>query len=172
MESVRIVVLCVVAAVVYGLIHDQITARICLEYFTVFHPRVVESDSPTVQGLVWGVIATWWVGAFFGSLLAMAARIGRWPKVTAAELLWPVIKVGLFAAASAFVAGLIALILSYSGWIWIAPFWARQIPEKMHDRFLVAAWAHAASYLVGSIGAIVLIAATLLRRRRLHLGRG
>jgi len=33
-RSVGIVLLCVAAAVVYGIVHDQITARVCVEYFT------------------------------------------------------------------------------------------------------------------------------------------
>lgn len=56
------VALSVLAAVVYGILHDQITARICVEYFTIGHARLIDSDSPTVLGLFWGVVATWWVG--------------------------------------------------------------------------------------------------------------
>ena len=34
-----------------------------LEYFTVLHPQVLPIDyPPTAIALVWGVIATWWVG--------------------------------------------------------------------------------------------------------------
>lgn len=45
------VALSVLAAVVYGILHDQITARICVEYFTIGHARLIDSDSPTVLGL-------------------------------------------------------------------------------------------------------------------------
>jgi hypothetical protein len=37
MEALKIAFTCVIAAVIYGIVHDQFTARICLEYFTVFH---------------------------------------------------------------------------------------------------------------------------------------
>ena len=33
----RIVVLCILAMSAYGMIHDQFTARLCPEYFTVLH---------------------------------------------------------------------------------------------------------------------------------------
>jgi hypothetical protein len=32
-EWVKIIALGVVASILYGILHDQITARICLEYF-------------------------------------------------------------------------------------------------------------------------------------------
>jgi hypothetical protein len=35
MESLKIVLLCVGAAVTYGVLHDQVTARVCVEYFPI-----------------------------------------------------------------------------------------------------------------------------------------
>jgi len=66
MQVVAMIVASVVAAIVYGVIHDQITARICVEYFTIRHPRLIDSDSPTVLGLFWvlsqlGGLAYRWV---------------------------------------------------------------------------------------------------------------
>ena len=40
MKSVEIILLCVVSAVIYGVCHDQVTARVCVEYFTVGHPPI------------------------------------------------------------------------------------------------------------------------------------
>lgn len=37
-ESLKIVLLCIVAAIVYGILHDQVTARVCAEYFAIGHP--------------------------------------------------------------------------------------------------------------------------------------
>ena len=76
MQSCKIVLTCVFAAVLYGIIHDQFTAHICVEYFSVFHPPVFSTTSPALLALGWGVIATWWMGAFLGVLLAIAARAG------------------------------------------------------------------------------------------------
>ncbi|MFO0941023.1 MAG: hypothetical protein U0930_09660 [Pirellulales bacterium] len=36
--------------------HDQITARICIEYFTIGHPRIIPTDDPTILGIVWGIV--------------------------------------------------------------------------------------------------------------------
>ena len=75
------------AAVVYGVIHDQITIRICLEYFTVGHPPLFGLRDPTLLALGWGVVATWWVGAALGVVIAFAARYGTWPKYEPHEIL-------------------------------------------------------------------------------------
>lgn len=58
-ESVCIVVLGILGAVLYGIVHDNVTARICLEYFTIGHRRAFASDSPTLHAMYWGVVATW-----------------------------------------------------------------------------------------------------------------
>jgi hypothetical protein len=166
MEALRIVLYSVFAAVVYGVVHDQITARICLEYFTVFHPPVLVSDSPTLQGLIWGVIATWWVGASLGIPLAMAARLGSWPKCPSQQMIRPLATLMVYSASVAIVAGLIGFTLATNGLIWVAPRWADRIPSQRHIGFLVDGWAHTASYVAAFVGGWVLIFATIFRRAR------
>ena len=58
MRGVGIVALCVLAAVTYGVAHDQVTARVCVEYFTVGHEPIFGTDDPTLLGLGWGILAT------------------------------------------------------------------------------------------------------------------
>lgn len=64
MQSIVIVHMCVLAAVCYGIAHDQVTARVRVKYFTLGHPPVFGSDNPTLFGIGWGIIATW-AGAGF-----------------------------------------------------------------------------------------------------------
>jgi hypothetical protein len=80
MQWIAIVVLSILACVAYGIIHDQITARICVEYFTIGHPRIIPTDDPTALGIVWGIVATWWVGVIMGIPLATVSRpcSNRW----------------------------------------------------------------------------------------------
>ena len=59
MKSLLIIGTTILCCVIYGIIHDQITARLCVEYFTVFHPPVFATQNPTLLGLGWGIIATW-----------------------------------------------------------------------------------------------------------------
>ena len=101
MQALAIVTLSVLAAVVYGILHDQVTARICLEYFTIGHPQLIDSESPTVLGLFWGVVATWWLGLPLGVGLAICARYGKRQKLSVPDLLQPVGRrlIGMFAVA-------------------------------------------------------------------------
>ena len=57
-------------ACLLGVAMDMVTAHVAVEYFTVHHPKVVESTSPVVMALVWGVGASWWFGALAGGVLA------------------------------------------------------------------------------------------------------
>ena len=90
MDTLKIVALCVGAAVLYGIAHDQVTARVCVEYLTIGHPRVFATESPTLLALGWGVIATWWVGLLLGFPLSFAALRGSKPRRTARSLVRPV----------------------------------------------------------------------------------
>jgi hypothetical protein len=172
MEALKIVWLSIAAAVAYGIVHDQITARICIEYFTVFHPHTIDSDSPTMQGLVWGVKATWWVGAGLGIPLALVARLGSWPKKRARDLARPLLLLMAASAIVALCAGLIGAALASAGVIWVHPRWADLIPREHHIGFLAAGWAHAASYLSGGMGGTMLIFATYFSRARMARAAG
>src|SRR4051794_2635354 len=101
MHALAIVALCIGASVAYGILHDQVTARVCVEYFTVGHIRILDTESPAILGLVWGVIATWWVGLMLGVPLAIAARAGRRPKRDVRSLVRPIAWLLLVMAVSA-----------------------------------------------------------------------
>jgi hypothetical protein len=72
--SLKIVALCTASAVLYGICHDQVTARVCVEYFTVGHAPIFHTESPTLLAFWFGTMATWWVGLILGVLAALAAR--------------------------------------------------------------------------------------------------
>jgi hypothetical protein len=60
--------------IAYGILHDQVTARVCLEYFIIGHPPLIASESPTLLAIAWGIVATWWFALPLGFALAAAAR--------------------------------------------------------------------------------------------------
>lgn len=165
-EHLRIILLCVFAAVLFGILHDQITARICLEYFTVFHPPVFETQSPTLLALGWGVIATWWLGLILGWVLALAARAGSRPKLSAASLIRPVGSLLIVMAGCATVAGISGVILAARGLVgdprWLTP----RLTTCSYPRFMADWFAHSASYASGFLGGIALC--VLQYRRRGH----
>ena len=157
MQWIAIVVLSILACITYGIIHDQITARICIEYFTVGHPRIVSTEAPTVLGIVWGIVATWWVGAILGVPLATLARIGSRPKKTVGSLLRPMAILFGCSATLALIAGLVGYVAASMGWVWLFGPVAEDVPQEKHISFLVDLWAHSASYFGGLVGGIILL---------------
>ncbi len=71
----------ILAASVYGALHDQISFTVSPEYFTRFKfeqfhmiPRV---GAQRVGAAMVGVLATWWMGLIIGLILALVALIQR-----------------------------------------------------------------------------------------------
>jgi hypothetical protein len=165
MQFLAIIALCVVAAVGYGIIHDQLTARVCVEYFTIGHAPIFGTDDPTLLGLGWGVLATWWVGVMLGTPLAIVARAGRWPKRTAASLVRPLLVLMAASAVCALVVGLIGAALARAGIVVLLEPMASRVPQEQHVAFLADLWAHNASYTVGFIGGGIVMFQVWFARR-------
>ncbi|MCC7409976.1 MAG: hypothetical protein IT442_18060 [Phycisphaeraceae bacterium] len=158
----------VAAACLYGIVHDQVTARVCVEYFTMGHrPIFGGTQDPTLLGLAWGIIATWWVGLPLGLLLALACRIGRWPCLTARQTMVPIAVLLAFMGVVALSMGLVGYQLAESGEIELLGRLAREVPVDRHARFIADAFAHDGSYGSGIVGGLVLSAVMVVRRWRL-----
>lgn len=171
MQPAKIILLCIAAAVVYGVVHDQITARVCVEYFTIGHPDIFQTDSPTLLGLGWGIIATWWAGVLIGIPLAVASRIGPHPKRDAGSLVVPITKLLGIMACCAAVAGLIGFSLAMLHLVKLFGPIARSIPLEKHPYFIADLWAHLASYFTGFVGGIVFATKVWWSRRSDLTGR-
>ncbi len=136
MQFFAIVLFCIVSAIGYGIVHDQITARVCVEYFTIGHPPVFDTESPTLLGIGWGIIATWWVGFLLGVPLAIAARAGNRPMRDVRSLVKPVgILLGVMAVC-ALIAGCVGYLLAKEGYLELVGWLADRIPPDRHARFL------------------------------------
>lgn len=157
MQAIAIILLCVLASVAYGITHDQVTARICLEYFTIGHPPVFATTDPTLLGIGWGVLATWWVGLLLGIPMAVVARLGRRPKRDAASLIKPLSVLLGTMAVLALIAGLIGRALASHGMVVLIEPLASRVPRERHVAFLGVLWAHSASYLAGLAGGIAVM---------------
>jgi hypothetical protein len=167
MEALKIAASCVVAAVLYGIVHDEFTARICIEYFTVFHPPIFHTQSPTLLGIGWGIAATWWVGAFFAVPMILAAGAGHCPALPASQLLSSIMFLLAFMAAIAVLSGMTGYVLARKGVLdteWLTIVFPLQ---AMRYRFMADLWAHTASYGSALIGGIAVCVVTY--RRRLEL---
>lgn len=165
MEFLKIVGLGVASAVVYGVLHDQVTARVCVEYFTIGHPPVFPTTSPTLLALGWGVIATWWVGLPLGVCVAMAARIGKWPKVSTRDLLKPVGVLLSCMGTVSLLAGIVGYFVARAGGVILMEPLSVAVPRDKRVEFLADLWAHDAAYASGFLGGMALCFWVLRRRR-------
>jgi hypothetical protein len=155
MEAARIVLMSVLAAVAYGVIHDQVTVRVCLEYFTIGHPPVFATDSSTLLAFGWAVISTWWCGLLLGVPLSFAARFGPRPKTRAATLRRPMLFLLIRIACYAILGGIAGYIAARQGWVrLIGPWASRIIPEK-EAAFIAVLWAHWTAYGSAAIEGVV-----------------
>jgi hypothetical protein len=166
MEFIKIVIMGVVAACVYGIVQDQVTARVCVEYFTIGHPPVFHTDSPTLLALGWGIIATWWVGLPLGLLMGLASRVGAWPRLGWRDLLRPVAIVLCVMGVISLAAGMAGYFAAKADWVWLGdPLWSR-VPAERHALFLADLWAHLAAYGSGFLGGVGLCVWGIIARGR------
>jgi hypothetical protein len=156
MEGLKILLLSVAAAVLYGILQDQITARFCVEYFTIGHPDFFGTDDPTTLAFGWGIVATWWVGMLLGLPLALVARCGSRPKLTARVLAKPILLVMGCVAVLALVAGIFGYVAAQLGLVWLLEPLATNVSSEKQADFLADLWAHSAAYLFGALGGAVL----------------
>ena len=135
---------------------DQITIRVCPEYFTIAHLHILNTGSLTLLALAWGVIATWWAGAIAGVAFAIAARAGNLQKVTWRRFIRPLLLLALVMAAGSIAAGFAGAWMVNSGSVPAVQAWALALPLDKQAAFMADAFAHVASYLIGALGALVI----------------
>jgi hypothetical protein len=164
-EPAKIVLLSIASAIVYGVAHDQVTAHVCVEYFTIAHPRIFPTESPTLLAFGWGVVATWWFGAALGAILAVAARAGTRVPVDARALAKPIAALLAIVYAGSMLALGAGYLAARAGWVHLDPWWRETLPPGREAVFLADLWAHLAAYGLGGAGGLVL-AAIVWRRRR------
>ena len=184
-EGSKIMGASILAAIAYGIGNDQVTARVCPEYFTQgFHKymlqhnawhgdklaaRMLQVTNPTKLGLYWGIAATWWFGALLGVPTALAARVGSWPKLGMKDLIKP-LGVGLASLyAMAAAAGGYGYMASKNGWLsedfrrGLANA-AGNTPASAMHRYTADAFAHHVGYFGGALVAAGLIGWTIHER--------
>jgi hypothetical protein len=137
-------------ACVLGIGLDLVTANVAVEYFTVYHPRIVDTERPWLLAIVWGVGASWWFGAIAGVIVGVInhrrpeplppRRILRWVAI-ACVVLW-IIMIAILVAVLAFASTIPAEI---------------RRPTFDYDRRIMAvAMAHQFEYILGAIAGLVI----------------
>ena len=157
MNKTKVILLCILSAITYGIIHDEITAHLCLEYFTIAHPPIFHSESPTILGFCWGIAATVGIGVVLGGILAEVSQSEGMPPYPIQSLARSLLILLCGMALSAFLAGLLGFELSRHSVISLPVTFFYRIPPARHDRFMAVWFAHGASYLTGLAGGAYLI---------------
>lgn len=167
LEALKIIGFSILCAVIYGILHDQVTAHVSVEYFTIAHPAIFPTAQPFWLAIGWGIIATWWVGLILGAFLALSARAGHWPKIGLKQLRRQIVMLMLVSGALAVIAGVVGWALTNADVVGLFGPWADRIAPDRHARFAFAAWAHSVSYLIGALGGLFIVFRTLRKRRGL-----
>jgi hypothetical protein len=155
---------CTLAAMLFGIVHDQITIRICPEYFTVWHPQIFDTDNLTVLAVCWGIFASWWIGALLGVLLGASALLGPRPVPNFRIILHSIKIVLMTCAAAAIVAGLIEWHFKFPVPIFVMGYDIDHMSYDVQIRFLVDLYIHNGSIDTAPFAAI--LCAWLIFRHR------
>jgi hypothetical protein len=138
----------------YAVLQDQVSARLCPEYFTHFHNPIPGLTDPTLTGVAWGFLGAWWGGALFGYFAGIAATAGKRPPLTVRQLVVPMLVTVLgIAAVTALVGGAVAYYAEQFG-VQIDPYMAGPVPEERQRALLAVCCYHLASYVSAIVGSV------------------
>ena len=149
LEVGKVMVMCTIAAVTYGVVHDLITTQVNFDYFASdrthhgpytrkYYPCVYKANNRVLYALLWGTVATWWVGLPLGAMWGLAARCGNGrEKLGWRDLVRPAgVCLGCMLATS-----LVVGLKDYAVY---------------GDTFSMVAAMHNASYMVGILGGLAM----------------
>ncbi len=152
----RFAALGITAGVGYGILQDQVSARLCPEYFTVFHPPVPGLIDPTLLGMTWGFLGTWWAGLLLGYIAGLIATLGSLPEFTPREAIRPVLILVASIAVAVMVTGVTVWRHVEMFGVSIDPELGKMLPPQRHRALLVVACYHFVGYAVAFGGSVAL----------------
>jgi hypothetical protein len=145
-----------VAIVGYAMLQDQISARLCPEYFTVLHPPIPGLTDPTLLGISWGFLGGWWGGIVIGYVAGLVATLGPSPPLEPRELVRPltvlVFGVAVVTGLTGFTVWHHANLLGVS----LDAGLTGLVPVERHRAVLIVACYHLSAYASATIGGVVL----------------
>lgn len=136
----------------YGVLQDQVSARLCPEYFTALHNSIPGVTDPTLLGLLWGLLAGVPGGLIAGYALGLAATVGRGPAWGPRRIVRPLLAVVGFAG----------FVTAVTGWSVVRHLSLFEVrfgpvngipPERVPAAFVVACY-HAAAYAASVAGTV------------------
>lgn len=140
----------------YGSLHDQVSVRLCPEYFTVLHNPIPGVTDPTLLGLAWGVLASAGGGVAMGYVAGLAATVGSRPKLTTREVVRPMLAVVGGVAVVTAITGVSVARHAEMFDVRLDPFLATIVPPERHHALLTVACYHLAAYISAVVGSVVM----------------
>jgi len=129
----------------------MVTANVAVEYFTVHHPHIVDSESPWVMALVWGIGASWWFGLIAGVLLWWM-NVRRTQPLSSMRILQMIVS--SLVVIWLVMMGIVAGVYGIAGRI---PQNQRRVTFESDRRLMAVALAHSTEYALGGIVTIGLM---------------
>ena len=152
------------AALVYGVVHDEITVTISPEYFLVFKALADDPRPMRLATAVVAVRASWWVGLLLGAVLLVANNprpTGRPSQLRYAEL-GRLAAIPLLAACLGAIGGAANSLDPFGLSTTVRPL----VPDDRVRAFLLVWGIHIGSYAGAAIGAACSVGLIIVRRRR------
>lgn len=151
----------------YGILQDQVSARLCPEYFTVLHNPIPGLTDPTLLGIAWGFLGAAGGGVAMGYAAGLAATHGKAPPLTTRDLIRPMLL--LMAAV-----GIVTTITGVSAHrhaemfnIRLDPALDAVIPlDRQRAAFVVSCY-HLAAYASAILGSVVMCVWIVVKRNTL-----
>jgi hypothetical protein len=151
----------------YGMLQDQVSARLCPEYFTVFHNPIPGVADPTLLGVLWGFLGAWWGGLIMGYAAGLTATLGtKNPPLGACELVWPMAAVVAGTAAVTALCGVSVHIHAEAMQVQLPAYFERDVPAERHRGLLVVSCYHLAAYAAAVVGSLLLCGWVAAERHR------
>lgn len=161
MPALRFIATITALTCLLGIALDLVTAHIWVDYFTVHHPKVVNSTSPTVMAFVWGIGASWWFGAIAAAILWVFNRRRRNPAPERLLVRWVIRSL-----VALWVTMMVILATTY-GLIGLLPAEARRPTFDTDRRAMAVAITHMTEYALGAVVLVVLMILVGRRSRKL-----
>jgi len=145
---------------------DQVSARLCPEYFTVLHNPIPGLSDPTLTGVVWGFLGSFPGGFLIGFTLAVAGELGAWPRQQTSRARWLLLLVVASTAAGATITG-------FSAWLNLRAFGIVLLvdapipPDSQRWAYIVGTY-HMAAYAVAAGTTLAAVGSTVWHRRSLQ----
>ncbi|WP_020473290.1 hypothetical protein [Zavarzinella formosa] len=140
----------------YGILQDQISSRLCPEYFTVLHNPIPGLTDPTLIGIVWGFLAAAGGGVAMGYAAGLAATLGKNPPLATRDLVRPMLLLMAAVAVVTAITGVSAHRHAEMFNVRLDPRLDALIPVERHRAAFTVACYHFAAYASAILGSVVM----------------